>query len=204
MNSWCSRWALLTMPMVGAAIAARRAISPGWFMPISITAAWCAGCKRISVSGTPISLFRLPRVARRPSSPKAAARIAAIISLTVVLPLLPVTPMTGMANCARQKWPAWPSAVRVFGTRIAGSVQPGGSCSAITAAMVCELASCGKKSWPSKCSPRRATNSAPGAALRLSVVRPSKTASPAPVKRAPVSAIASCASAARISLSSSW
>ncbi len=42
MNSRCSRCALLTSTTPGAAIAARRAISPGWFMPSSITAAaWC-------------------------------------------------------------------------------------------------------------------------------------------------------------------
>jgi hypothetical protein len=38
MNSWCSRWALVTTATSGAAMAARAAISPGWFMPISTTA----------------------------------------------------------------------------------------------------------------------------------------------------------------------
>ena len=38
MNSRCSRCALLTSAIVGAAIAASRAISPGWFMPSSTTA----------------------------------------------------------------------------------------------------------------------------------------------------------------------
>jgi hypothetical protein len=102
MNSWCSRWALLTMPMVGSAMALRRPISPGWFMPSSTTAERCEGLSRNSVSGTPISLFRLPRVASRLSSPWAAARIAAIISLTVVLPFEPVTPITGKVNFRRQ------------------------------------------------------------------------------------------------------
>ncbi len=82
--------------------AASCAISPGWFMPSSMTAALCAASSRNSVSGTPMSLFRLPRVARQRSAPNAAARIAAIISLTVVLPLLPVTPISGMSNCRRQ------------------------------------------------------------------------------------------------------
>jgi hypothetical protein len=59
---------------VGAAMRASTAISPGWFMPISITAAWCCARRRNSVSGTPMSLFRLPRVARA-ASPKAAARM---------------------------------------------------------------------------------------------------------------------------------
>ena len=42
MNSWCSRCALLTSATVGAAMAASWAISPGWFMPSSTTAARCA------------------------------------------------------------------------------------------------------------------------------------------------------------------
>ena len=39
------------------------AVSPGWFMPISMTAARCSARSRSSVSGRPMSLLRLPRVA---------------------------------------------------------------------------------------------------------------------------------------------
>jgi hypothetical protein len=97
--------------------------------------------------------------------------------------------------------PIWPSAVSVFGTTIAGSVQPAGSCSATTAPTPL-AASCGRKSWPSKFSPRRATNSWPGASERLSVETPSKAT--LRVMRAPVTEATSWASEACISSSSSW
>jgi hypothetical protein len=67
MNSWCSRCALLTSATVGCAMAASVAISPGWFMPSSTTRRGaCAGARRrSSVSGTPMSLLKLPCVAKR-------------------------------------------------------------------------------------------------------------------------------------------
>ena len=60
MNSRCSRCALLTSAIVGAASWARRAISPAWFMPSSTTAARQPSRRRSSVSGTPMSLLKLP------------------------------------------------------------------------------------------------------------------------------------------------
>ncbi len=202
MNSWCSRCALFTSATVGAAMAARRAISPGWFMPSSTTAARWEAVRRNSVSGTPISLFRLPCVARRACSPTAAARIDAIISLTVVLPLLPVTPMTGRVNPVRQACAMRPSATSVSGTTIAGSVQPAGSVDTTTAA-TSRAATWSRKSWASNDSPRNATNSAPASTLRLSVDTPPKATS-APTRRAPGMAATSCASVPRINASSTW
>lgn len=64
-------------------------------MPSSNTAARCVARRRSSVSGTPMSLFRLPAVASRLASPFHAASTDEIISLVVVLPLLPVTATTG-------------------------------------------------------------------------------------------------------------
>ena len=207
MNSWCSRCALLTIARVGAAIAARRAISPGWFMPISMTAALCAALRRNSVRGTPISLFRLPRVASRPSSPWAAARMDAIISLTVVLPLLPVTPMTGRLKRLRQWLAMRPSATRVSATTMAGTLplsQPAGKRSTTTAATPL-AATCSRKSWASKLSPRRATNSEPAWALRLSVDTPAKAREASPASCAPCSDGSNSARLAciRLSISSS-
>ena len=72
MNSRCSRCALLTSAIVGAAICARRAISPAWFMPSSTTAARQPSRRRSSVSGTPMSLLKLPSVANA-ASPTAGA-----------------------------------------------------------------------------------------------------------------------------------
>ena len=194
------------MATVGMAMALRRAISPGWFMPSSITAACCAASMRNSVSGTPISLFRLPRVARRPSSPWAAARIEAIISLTVVLPLLPVTPMTGMRELAapvvgdlaqrdqrirhddgRQR----PAGRQFFDHDGGDALLPPPA-----------AGSCGRRTL------RRAARrtGAPAATLRLSVDTPSNATSPARVVPAPRRPASDriCASTARINSSSSW
>ena len=79
-------------------------------MPSSITATRCAARRRSSVSGTPISLLRLPRVASTASSPKCARRIAAIISFTVVLPLLPATRRAAARSARARPRPARPSA----------------------------------------------------------------------------------------------
>ena len=98
MNSWCSRCALFTRLTVGAAMRASSAISPGWFMPSSITAAWCQRVsswrRRSTVSGTPMWLLKLPSVANAPS-PHQACRMQPSICVTVVLPLLPVTAISG-------------------------------------------------------------------------------------------------------------
>ena len=49
--------------IVGCAIAASSAVSPGWFMPTSMTAtAWFSRRPRI-VRGSPMALLKLPRVA---------------------------------------------------------------------------------------------------------------------------------------------
>ncbi len=72
-------------------MAASAAISPGWFIAISITAVRCSGLSRSSVSGTPQWLFRFPSVR---SVGAAVASAAATRSLVVVLPTLPVTPMS--------------------------------------------------------------------------------------------------------------
>ena len=102
MNSRCSRCALLTSATVGAAIAASRAISPTWFMPSSITRRGRRGRRRNRVSGTPMSLLKLPCVANA-ASPCQARKIDAIICVTVVLPLLPVTATSGIAKRRRQR-----------------------------------------------------------------------------------------------------
>ena len=114
MNSRCSRWALLTSAMVGAAICASRAISPTWFMPSSITAARQPGRRRSSVSGTPMSLLKLPSVANAPS-PCQARKIDAIICVTVVLPLLPATATSGIEKRRRQPAARSPRAARRVG-----------------------------------------------------------------------------------------
>jgi hypothetical protein len=100
-NSWCSRCALLTSTTVGAASRASCAISPGWLVPSSTTPARWPGRSASSVSGRPMWLLRLPRVANA-ASPWAARRQAATICVTVVLPLLPTTTARGSVKPARQ------------------------------------------------------------------------------------------------------
>ncbi len=102
MNSRCSRWALLTRATVGRAMAARRGDLAGVVhAQLDHAQPRCAARRRSSVRGTPMSLLKLPCVARA-ASPFQARRTAAIICVTVVLPLLPVTAISGRSNCARQ------------------------------------------------------------------------------------------------------
>ncbi len=55
----CWATTMVTTPTVGAASAVRAAISPGWFVPISTTAASCSEPSRKSVSGSPHWLLKL-------------------------------------------------------------------------------------------------------------------------------------------------
>ena len=99
MNSWCSRCALLTSATVGCAMRGQVAISPGWFMPISITAARDARAGREQRQRHADVVVQIAAVARHARRRRTAARgWTAIISLTVVLPLLPVTPTSGIAK----------------------------------------------------------------------------------------------------------
>ena len=59
-NSMCAVPMLVMMPYFGRAISHSGAISPGWFIPISHTAAVCSGVVASTVSGTPMWLFRFP------------------------------------------------------------------------------------------------------------------------------------------------
>lgn len=198
MNSWCSRCALLISATVGWAMAASTSVSPGWFMPSSSTASRCCAVRRNSVSGRPMSLLRLPAVARRAASPTAHAKTAEIISLTVVLPLLPVTATTGIGNRRRQPAASWPSAMRVSATVSTATpdrsgIPAGGRDTSTTAAP--RATTSGRKSCASKRSPISATNRSPGNTSRLSVVTRRMAAS-GPTRCAP--AIQAAASVACI------
>ena len=85
-------------PWVGASVRQSSAISPGWFVPISITATSCVRLSRKSVIGTPMWLLRFPSVER---TLYFSPRTFAIISFVVVLPLLPPTARKGMRNLSR-------------------------------------------------------------------------------------------------------
>ena len=151
MNSWCSRCALITTPTVGCAISASKAISPGWFIPNSMTAPRWNLRKRKTVCGTPIALFRLPCVAKAPS-PNAQRKMLASIWVTVVFPLLPVTAITGICIWLLQPLANWPNPVRVSGTSIQDkweSAFPVATMAALTPLWL----TCSRKSWASKRSP---------------------------------------------------
>ncbi|MCY1237529.1 hypothetical protein D9M72_502310 [compost metagenome] len=159
-------------------------------MPSSSTASLCVARRRSTVSGRPMSLFRLPPVARRCSSPTAAAKIAAIISLTVVLPLLPVTATAGSVNWRRQPAPSSPSARRVSGATMAGT--PASTSRLTSTAAAPRATTSAMKSCASKRSPLRATNRSPGSTLRLSVCTRENFTAPSPQTRAPAIQPAAC------------
>jgi hypothetical protein len=169
MNSRCSRCAFVTTATVGLAMAARRAISPGWFMPSSTTATACTPSRRrSSVSGRPMSLLKLPSVASA-RSPCQARRMEATICVVVVLPLLPPTATSGnAAKRARQAAPSAPSASRASATSSparSASAMPR-SASAATAPAAFASA---RNSAPSKRSPRKATKRSPSRSVRVSL-----------------------------------
>src|ERR1041384_3010872 len=100
-------------------------------MPSSIAHQRCPCRMRSSVSGTPMSLLRLPAVASTASSPALKRRIDASISFTVVLPFEPATAISAGRNRARQCRARTPSARRGSGDPAAGG---GGAAAAAAAA----------------------------------------------------------------------
>src|SRR5437016_4566446 len=71
-------------------------------MPSSIAHHRCSGRMRSRVSGTPMSLLRLPLVASTAASPAWQRKIAASISFTVVLPFEPAIATRAGEKRARQ------------------------------------------------------------------------------------------------------
>jgi hypothetical protein len=132
----------------------------------------CSAPKRKRVSGSPISLFRLPRVAS--VSPRVAAMDASI-SLVVVLPKLPVSAITGTRNLARHQDATAPSARSVSATRRVA--MPGREGRSTTAPAAPRSAASARKLCPSKRGPLSATNSWPGSSVRVSVATPRKPGS---------------------------
>ena len=125
-------------------------------------------------------LLKLPGLAC--TSPD-SARIAAIISLTVVFPLLPVTPITGISKRLRQCSANCPSATVVFSTTRPGREVD--SAERLTTAAAPAWRASATKSDPWKCSPSKATNSAPGSNVRVSVDT-DVTSTSAPVNLPPI------------------
>ncbi len=82
---------LVITASVGAQQAAMRAISFGWFMPISHTSTSASSGAESTVRGRPMRLFKLPCVAW---TRRAVAMPVRRRSFVVVLPTEPVTPTT--------------------------------------------------------------------------------------------------------------
>src|SRR5215210_5945855 len=104
----------VTTPISGRAIAARSRISPPTYIPISRTAARCSGPSRSTVSGSPISLFRLPSLR---SVVRRCPRTPATASFVEVLAMLPLTATTSGSNRARHVVASAWSAARASVTR---------------------------------------------------------------------------------------
>ena len=190
--SRCAGAHWVTTPTEGRTRVVSAAISPRWFAPSSTTAMRCAASRSHRVSGTPISLLRLPRVAE--TGPM-VRKIAAIISLTVVLPLLPVT-ATGRRSWKRllHAEASRPNEHTESRTRMKGTGTSGARSTRAAAAP--RRTASAMKSCPSKLGPRTATNSAPCGIARESVPTPRNVTSP-PAARA---SSAAAASPSRISI----
>ena len=110
----CVSETVVTTPMVGRAMRASSAISPGSFVPSSSTRTVAVSGIERMVSGVPTRLLRLACVACARCEPARAPRVR---SLTVVFPDEPVIATTGTGDW-RRRWSARsPRAFRVSGTR---------------------------------------------------------------------------------------
>ena len=97
--SRCSSDTDVITAMSGSTIPRSFAISPGTFIPISITATSASSGIASSVSGTPTRLLRFPIVACTVSVAPSVARIS---SFVVVFPFEPPTPITVPRHARRR------------------------------------------------------------------------------------------------------
>ena len=147
-------------------------ISPAWFIPSSTTAISGRRRRSMSDSGRPMWLFKFPRL--RTTRYRNSSN-SAVTSFVVVLPALPVMATTTCARC-----PAHRSRQRLQRARRVGGLDHGararglrrrGPPAARSPAAPASIAA-PAKSAPSNRSPRIATNSAPGASVRVSIETP--------------------------------
>ena len=139
-------------------------------MPISQTAAVCAGVVANTLSGTPMWLFKLPWVA---ATRKCWDSTAAEKSLVLVLPLEPVMATTGSVSCCRHQQASRCSASKVSGTTMTAVPSGAGPLQACTTATRAPPArAAAAKPSPSNVGPRMAKNTAPCGSLRVSVATP--------------------------------
>ncbi len=193
----CTGWTAVTTPMDGRPMAARSAISPPTYIPISRTAASCSGPRRSTVSGRPISLFWLPSLL---SVRIVVARTAATASLVEVLAMLPVMPTTSGVNRLRQPAATDPRAAMASATRTIvtspSDVESAGDLVTRRAVAPRRTASA-RCAWPSVRSPGRAANRLPGCTARESTAAPRMGRSERASSRPPVRLVTSSAVSGR-------
>ena len=170
----CTPRTAVTTPMAGSASAARWAMSPSTYMPISSTAVWVEGVRRSRVSGRPTSLFWLPSLA---STSRVVRSTAAMASLVEVLATDPVTPTTSGWKRLRHAEATRPSAATPSSTSTT-VVSPNwsrlaASGASVTSRAVAPAATAGaRKRCPSVRAPGRATKRLPGSTSRESTAAP--------------------------------
>ena len=157
------------------AIAASAAISPGWFMPISTTAARCSGRSRSSVSGTPQWLLRLPSV-RSVGPARREHRRHQLLGrgLAGAAGDADQQPVPALAVAAREALQRGGDVVHHHQRPGLAAAQRGVRARARTAprrrrARTPRRGSRGRR----RCAPGSGTNSCPGASVRVSIAAPS-------------------------------
>ena len=182
-NSVWTAATIVTTPTVGRAMAESVAISPGWLVPSSTTAARCSAPSRRSVSGRPHWL--LNDEAGLSTSPRVAST-AAVSSFTVVLPIEPVMATTGTLKRERCQAARRPSERVVSSTRTSGTWEGGSSGSVCTTTHAApRTAASARKAWPSSRWPTIAKNASPTWSVRESIDTPAMGTARSPLTSAP-------------------
>jgi hypothetical protein len=164
---------------IGARQRASGAISPGWFMPISITA------KSVSAASAPASAARpngCCSCARRHGCGPAAAA-ARSISLVEVLPTEPVTPHLRAASAPRAAGPAPPAPASTSGTISSGASVGTPSGTRLTSAAAPPPPAPGRRNHARRARPSARRTDRPAASVRCRSRRPWPPSRPAPAAR---------------------
>lgn len=200
-NPMCASPTFVQTRTWGSAIETSLLISPAPLMPSSTTAQAGAVCSSNNESGSPMWLFRLPRLR---NVVKRCASSVAVISLVVVLPALPVIATTVDAARRRITRAASCRPISVSSTAMTGSVVDVTADASLTTTAPAPRATASvTNACPSNRGPRIATNMSPGAMVRVSIdtVGSSRSAGPrasTPPKAAAISAAVSANGVVRI------
>src|SRR3989338_8638987 len=163
----CASPTLVQTRSSGSAIATSVLISPGWFMPSSITATSGRSRSCSSDSGSPMWLFRFPLFF---TTRKRTERNSAIASFVGVFPALPVIATTRAPLQTRTAWPrSWSALVVSSTSTMAAPSAPATKRRSTIAPAAPLLTASATNSWPSWRAPRSATKNPPGSSARVSI-----------------------------------